>query len=112
MPSDNVIPDDDPEIDIITVMQKELPSYIVKCFSLAGYDKREVIMSMDTSNKEGNSISIIEKYIDQRHKNDPEVSPGVSSTHPELSFVFPPGHRTRIRNFVKMLKGTSNSSSK
>lgn len=112
VPSDNVIPDDDQEIGIITIMQKELPLYIVKCFSLAGYDEKEVIMSMDTSNKEGNSISIIEKYIDQRHKNDPEVSPGVSSTHPELPFMFPPGHRIRIRNFVKMFKETSTSSSK
>ena len=90
-------------------MQKELPSYIVKCFSLAGYDEREVIMSMDTSNKEGNSISIIEKYIDQRHKNDPDVSPGVSNTHPELPFMFLPGHRIRICNFVKIFKESVNS---
>lgn len=50
------------DFDIAAIMQKELPSYVVKCLSLAGYDKREVIMSMDTSNKDGNSNSIIEVH--------------------------------------------------
>jgi len=40
---------------------------------------------MDMSSKDGNSISVIEKYID---KNDPDLSPGVSSVHQNYHSCF------------------------
>ena len=99
---------DDPpapdELDITALMHSALPSYVVKCLILAGYDEKEVIKSMDTSEKVGNSISMIEQYIEERHKDDPDLIPGVSTTHPEFPFQFPPGHRIRICNFVRKVK--------
>jgi len=61
-------------------MQNELPSYIVKCFSLAGYDEKEVIKSMETSSKDGNSISTIKKLRNTLIK-------GIKMTH--LRGVYP-----------------------
>ena len=99
---------DDPpapdELDSTALMHSALPSYVVKCLILAGYDEKEVIISMDTSEKVGNSISMIEQYIEERHKDDPDLIPGVSTTHPEFPFKFPPGHRIRICNFVRKVK--------
>ena len=46
---------------------------------------------MDTSEKVGISISMIEQYIEERHKYDPDLIPGVSTTPPELHFGFHQG---------------------
>lgn len=100
--------DEHSEIDVLALMQKELPPYVVKCFLLSGYDEKEVIKSMDTSDKEGNSISTIERYIDQRHKNDPSLFPEGTTEGSQFAFAFPPGHRIRICNFVRKVKDLCN----
>ena len=41
-------------------MQRELPPYVMKCLLLSGYDEKDVIQTMDTTENEGNLISIIE----------------------------------------------------
>ncbi len=49
-------------------MKDALPSYIVKCFTTAGFDTVEVILKMDVSNEPGNSIEEIEQYISEKQK--------------------------------------------
>ena len=86
-------------------MRDNLPPYIVRCFLAAGFDTTEVISSMDTSEDTGNSISAIESFITKYypgHKDfccTPAHAPGV-----QQPFVFPPGHRIRITNFISEVK--------
>ena len=86
-------------------MRDNLPPYIVRCFLTAGFDTTEVISSMDTSEDTGNSISAIESFIMKYypgHKDlccTPAPAPGV-----QQPFVFPPGHRIRITNFISEVK--------
>ena len=76
-------------------MHSALLSYVVKCLILAGYDEKEVIKSMDTSKKVNISISMMEQHIEERHKDDPDLIPGVSTTPPEFYFTFDQGIRFR-----------------
>lgn len=85
--------------DIVTLMKQRLPEYIVNCFMSSGYDEMEVISTMDTSDKEHNSIDKIEKFIQRKYANSAEHNP-----FPSPAFEFPPGHRIRICNFVKEVK--------
>ena len=57
------------------------------------YDEKDVIQALDTTENEGNSISTIERYINERHRDEPELNFGLSSGNPSLPFQFPPGHR-------------------
>jgi len=82
-------------------MHCDLPPYVMKCLLLAGYDEKDVIQAMDTTENEGNSISMIERYINERYREDPELNFGLSSGNLSLPFQFPPGQRLRICNFVK-----------
>ena len=81
---------------VVTLMKQRLPEYIVNCFISSGYDEMEVISTMDTSDKEHNSIDKIEKFIQRKYANSAAHNPFSSPT-----FEFPPGHRIRICNFVK-----------
>ena len=51
--------------DVVELMREKLPSYIVNRFLAAGYDSKEIITSMDVTNRKGNSIGEIEKYIER-----------------------------------------------
>ena len=44
------------EFDVIALMCERLPHYVVNCLLAFGFDVADVIMSMDVSDKEGNSI--------------------------------------------------------
>lgn len=101
----------DMEYDVISLMERRLPRYVVNCFRAAGYDEIQVVASMDTSDREMNSISIIEKYIEGKFKHNPDMLPPTMSlgAHP-TPFEFPPGHRIRICNFVKEVKQLLSSS--
>ncbi len=85
--------------DVVILMKQRLPEYIVNCFMSSGYDEMEVISTMDTSDKEHNSIDKIEKFIQRKYANSAEHNPFPS---PALEFL--PGHRIRICNFVKEVK--------
>ena len=101
----------DLEYDVILLMERRLPRYVVNCFRAAGYDDIQVVASMDTSDREMNSISIIEKYIEGKFKHIPEMlPPSVSLEAAPTPFEFPPGHRIRICNFVKEVKQLFTSS--
>ena len=76
-------------------MKKSLPSYVVKCFTAAGFDTLEVIAKMDVSDHPGNSIEQIEQFISDEYPNDPEYKRGKK---------FPPGHKIRIQDFVNQVK--------
>ena len=84
-------------------MKEKLPPYVVQCFLAAGFDTAEVISSMDPSDDPGNSISAIELFIDKYYHGNKDFSctPGLDEQHP---FVFPPGHRIRIYNFIYDVK--------
>lgn len=85
-------------IDVIELMKQKLPDYVVKCLLSAGYDEIEVLSTMDTSEKQGNSIEKIESFIEKKHADNSEHDPFLS--HP---FEFPPGHRIRMSNFIREL---------
>ena len=40
--------------DILNLLQKRLPPYVVNCFMVSGFDSIDVITSMDVSEKPGN----------------------------------------------------------
>lgn len=82
-------------------MKEALPSYIVKCFTAAGFDTLEVIAKMDVSDKPGNSIEQIEHFISDEYPNDPEYMRGKK---------FPPGHKIRIQDFVNDVKQSRKTS--
>ena len=65
----------------------------------AGFDAAEVISSMDSSENPGNSISAIESFIDKYYPGNKEFcfNPAPVVLH---YFIFPPGHRFRISNFI------------
>lgn len=90
-------------LDVVELMKANLPPYIVRCFLAAGYDTLEVISSMDITENKGNSIDIIESYIQKYYAGKKEF---YSDMLPDmqLSFVFSPGHRLPICKFVSEVK--------
>ena len=88
---------------MVTLMKKSLPGYVVNCMLAAGYDDMNVISAMNVSDDQGNSISMIENFIQKHFKGDAEYSHSPTSKS-LLPFEFPPGHRIRICNFVNEVK--------
>ena len=79
-------------------MRERLPTYVVNCLMAAGFDSVDVISSMNVTDEPNNSIEVIETFIDKYFRGNEEYY-----SNPELAsrpFVFPPGHRIRIANFV------------
>ena len=85
--------------EALTMMQKKLPNYVVSCFLAAGYDTLEVISELDPSDEPGNSIDMIEQYINKEHPENLMCNRSMSAP-----LKFPPGHRKRIANFVDDVK--------
>ena len=99
-----------PDDNVIQLMRKRLPQYVVNCCLAAGYDDQGVISTMNTSESNGNSISKIEDFIEtlieknhsgglQNMNND--LTPPTPFVRP---FKFPPGHQERICKFVQEIK--------
>lgn len=80
------------------------PRYVVNCLLASGFDVEDVIISMDVSDKPGNSIESIENFISEHYTGNEEYYNTHTSAHSLMPFVFPPGHRLRIRNFVLDLR--------
>ena len=89
----------EPTIDVLEMMKQKLPEYVVKCLISAGYDEIKVLSTMDTSEKQGNSIKKIESFIEKKYADNSEHNP-----FPSRPFEFPPGYRVRLCNFVRKLK--------
>ena len=67
------------EVDVLELMEKRLPRYVVNCLQAAGYDDLEVIGSMDVAEGEKSScISTVEEYIERRRKNNSDILPPVA----------------------------------
>ena len=83
-------------------MRKKLPAYAVNCLLAAGFDSTDVLSSMDVTEGPTNSIEVIETFIDKHFSGNKEYysTPALASR----PFVFPPGHRIRIANFVSEVK--------
>ena len=100
-------PAGDLEVDVLELMEKRLPRYVVNCLQAAGYDDLEVIASMDVAEGEkSRCISTVEEYIERRHKKNSDMLPPCCLPEPVSSspFEFPPGHRVRICNFIQEVK--------
>jgi len=84
--------------EFIDFLKNSLPPYIVECFIRTGYDSARVVAQLSTGG-DNNSIDEMEKYILKEYPNDP-------SCHFKMStdYVFVPGHRIRIANFIDDVK--------
>lgn len=85
----------------IKIMRTKLPEYVVNCFVAAGFDTLDVIADMDTSGKPGNSLQLVEDFINNEHPGDPKFSHGTTAGS---TFRFLPGHRQSIAKFVQQTK--------
>ena len=85
--------------DLLKKMKSYLPSYITNCFLAAGFDSAEVIASMDLSTKLGNSLYVMENYINGQFPGDEKYTHMGSK-----QCKFPPGHKIRIEKFVEAIR--------
>ena len=85
--------------DLLKKMKSYLPSYITNCFLAAGFDSAEVIASMDLSTKPGNSLYVMENYINGQFPGDEKYTHMGSK-----QCKFPPGHKIRIEKFVEAIR--------
>jgi len=59
-------PSNNLEVDVLTLIEKRLPRYVMNCLQAAGYDDLKVIASMDAAEGEKSScISTIEEFIER-----------------------------------------------
>ena len=91
--------------NVVDLMKKKLPPYVVSCLVTSGYDSLDVILGTDTSENLGNSIEKIEKFVEKYHSEGGQIAfeknVPIKLPHP---FIFPPGHRIMISNFISELK--------
>ena len=65
----------EPEVtfeDKMKAKQNLLPTYIVNCFMVSGFDVPEVVAAMGVSSNRGNSIEQIEQFVLSNFPNDPK----------------------------------------
>ena len=85
----------------ISIMKRKLPGYVFECLIAAGYDTLEAIANMIISHEAGNTLQVIEEYINSTHPNDPKF---MQTNVTASMFRFPPGRRQTIESFVKAIK--------
>ena len=93
------------EEQILNMMRKSLPPYVVNCFKYTGYDNSPAITQMTTEGPQ-NSLNQIEGFIIKYHPNDefcypPTVAKNLTNVP---NFVFLPGHRILIAKFINDFK--------
>ena len=88
-------------------MRKKLPAYAVNCLLAAGFDSAS---SMNVTEGPNNSIEVIETFTDKHFRGNEQYysNPALASR----PFVFPPGHKIRIANFVSEASSAINPSIK
>ena len=101
------------DIDVLTLMNQSLPKYAVNCFLRAGYDNSSAITQMVTDEGPGNTLDQIEGFILKYYSTDMSCYPSTiveneCSSQLVQKFVFPPGHRVLISNFVNSIKADCN----
>ena len=98
---------------MLTLMNQALPKYAVNCFLCAGYDNISAITQMVTDEGPGNTLDQIEGFILKYYSTDMLCYPSTiveneCSSQLVQKFVFPPGHRVLISNFVNGIKADCN----
>ena len=97
--------------EFLTLMEQSISEYAMNCFINAGYDTPNVVVQMKTVGN-CNSLDEIESFILKHYSDDDSCFPptvqarrdtsATTSTH--RKFVFPPGHRIRITDFINSVK--------
>jgi len=90
---------------ILNMLGKSLPPYAVACFKNAGYDNAPAIMQMTTEGPQ-NTLDQIEEFIIKHYPDDqscypPTIARNLSNVP---NFIFLPGHRILIANFINDFK--------
>ena len=99
--------------EFLILMEQSIPEYAMNCFINAGYDMPNIVAQMKTIGN-GNSLDEIESFILKHYSDDDSCFPpaahnrrnsssGVATTK-RRQFVFPPGHRIRITEFINSVK--------
>jgi len=99
--SDDMLPNDE---DAMKLMQERLPSYVVNCFVSSGFDSTEAICCMNVTDDTNNSIKEIENYVENHCNTDIKLFSNPKAICQPKPFIFPPGHRMKIKNFVTFLQ--------
>ena len=99
--SDDVLPNDE---DVMKLMQERLPSYVVNCFVSSGFDSIEAICCMNVTDSANNSIQEIESYVENHCNTDTNLFSNPKAICRPKPFIFPPGHRMKIKNFVSEIQ--------
>ena len=60
-------------------MTAKVPEYVVKCFEGYNFYTLDIISNADISNKPGNSIEEIEKFISETYPNNPKFCPDIAA---------------------------------
>ena len=95
--------------EFLTLMEQSIPKYAMNCFINAGYDTPSVVAQMKTAGN-SNSLDEIESFILQHFSDDNSCFPPTvqgrndASILKQRKFVFPPGHRIRITDFINSVK--------
>lgn len=85
--------------DILNLLKSKVPSYVVECFKVAGFDNLSAIKQMSVTGST-NSITDIEQYIDKMKQHLPQCMGPNMIIGPSLPFEFPPGHVLAIKTAV------------
>ena len=85
--------------DVLEEMKKVLPEYIVECFLMSGYDNNISVLEMDISEQPGNSVEVMERYVDENKFENCMSS--IHHRNQNISFRFPLGHNVLIKKVVK-----------
>ena len=90
------------------IMKKMLPSHIVNCFLVTGYDTLEVIAEINDE-----SLAEIEEIVNSDFPNESCFRHQAIPTSAQAGvFKFSPGHRKRIVKFVQEVKQVLNTRQK
>lgn len=63
--------------------------YVVRCFLSAGFDTPDVIASMDTSENPGNSITVIESFIEKYYSGHKDFYPTSTVPTTQRQVIWP-----------------------
>ena len=84
----------------MNLLKTSLPPYIVQCFIVSGYDSARIVAQMTMSGPD-NSIDQMEQFILKEYADDPSC---YYMSKIKSTYVFVPGHRIRIADFISDIK--------
>ena len=75
-----------------------MPEYVVNCLVASGFVTKTALTTLDLSDKPGNSLEIISKYISKKYPNEAQYKCNASSN--EVEFL--PGHINLVKEITKV----------